>query len=323
MACVPIHSSRSLVWTRQIRASWGCWSGGNESPRPTTRRPSRVHEASFGPVRVGHRRRPGLEERPREPGFPIVGRPFGNDRSHTPRIVRPDDARHLGPGRGPWPRGDLRRDPRGTRGDRRRWVGPARASWTTDRPARPVTSDAARSADPSDSHGLTTARTRPSATTTTPTTTGSTPPAARTDLDRLELADSPAHRGTEGVRSQDRGRYGARRRSDQPASGTTRPSASIVAWRRRRLSSAPGHLVAGVVARADERRRLDVLEAERERLDLHLGELVGVVVALERQVLQRRAQVLADGQDVDVDRAQRLERLGAARRASRRGRPSG
>ena len=77
----------------------------------------------------------------------------------------------------------------------------------------------------------------------------------------------------------------------------------------RRLAAQPlqlgaGHLVAGVVARAHERPRFDVLEAERERLDLHLGELVGVVVALEREVLERRAQVLADREDVAVDRAQ-------------------
>ena len=109
----------------------------------------------------------------------------------------------------------------------------------------------------------------------------------------------------------------------QPASGTTRPSASIVACAAQALELGARHLVAGVVARAHERRRLDVLEAERERLDLHLGELVGVVVALERQVLERRSQVLADGQDVDVVRAQRLERLLQLVAASRRGRPSG
>ena len=95
-----------------------------------------------------------------------------------------------------------------------------------------------------------------------------------------------------------------------PASGTIRPSASMRGLAAQPLELGAGHLVAGVVARAHERRRLDVLEAERQRLDLHLGELVGVVVALERQVLQRRAQVLADREDVDVDRAQRLERLG-------------
>ena len=44
-------------------------------------------------------------------------------------------------------------------------------------------------------------------------------------------------------------------------------------------------LVASVVARAHERSRLDVLEAQRERLGLHLGELVGMVVPDQRQML--------------------------------------
>src|SRR5439155_16505955 len=70
-----------------------------------------------------------------------------------------------------------------------------------------------------------------------------------------------------------------------------------------------GNLVASVVARAHERPRLDVLEPEGRSLDLHLGELVGVVIALDRQMLQRRPQVLTDREDVDVDRAERLERL--------------
>ena len=97
--------------------------------------------------------------------------------------------------------------------------------------------------------------------------------------------------------------------TSQPASGTIRPSASIVACRRSPLELGAGDLVASVVARAHERCRLDVLEAERKRGGLHLGELVGVVVALEREVLQRGPQVLADGQDVDVVVAQCLERL--------------
>ena len=95
-----------------------------------------------------------------------------------------------------------------------------------------------------------------------------------------------------------------RARRDDPALGVERRLPPG------RLQLGARDLVAGVVARADERAGFDVLEAERERLDLHLGELVGVVVALERQVLERRAQVLADRQDVDVDLAQRLERLG-------------
>ena len=52
-----------------------------------------------------------------------------------------------------------------------------------------------------------------------------------------------------------------------------------------------------------------MLEPERERLGLHLRELVGVVVTLEREGAERRPEVLTDGQDVDVDRAERLERL--------------
>ena len=50
-------------------------------------------------------------------------------------------------------------------------------------------------------------------------------------------------------------------------------------------------------------------EAERERLGAHLGELVGRVVALQRQVLPRRSQVLADRQNVAVDGAQVAEGL--------------
>src|SRR5882672_10393191 len=73
-----------------------------------------------------------------------------------------------------------------------------------------------------------------------------------------------------------------------------------------RLELGAGDLVTGVVARADERTRLDVLEAEVQRGALHLGELVGVVVTLEREVLERRSQVLADREDVAVDLAQRL-----------------
>ena len=105
-------------------------------------------------------------------------------------------------------------------------------------------------------------------------------------------------------------RRGLRRRvsrrlpRDDAALGVERGAAAQVA------QLGAGDLVAGVVAGADERPGLDVLEAERQRLGLHLGELVGVVVALERQVLDRRPQVLADREDVAVDRAQRLERLG-------------
>src|SRR5258707_6502281 len=71
-----------------------------------------------------------------------------------------------------------------------------------------------------------------------------------------------------------------------------------------------GDLVPGVIARANERAGFDMPEPERERLDLHLSELIGVVIALDRQVLERRPQVLADREDVGVDLAQGLEGLG-------------
>jgi hypothetical protein len=41
-----------------------------------------------------------------------------------------------------------------------------------------------------------------------------------------------------------------------------------------------------VIARPHERAGLDVLEPERQRRRLQLGELVGVVIALNRQVLE-------------------------------------
>ena len=52
-----------------------------------------------------------------------------------------------------------------------------------------------------------------------------------------------------------------------------------------------------------------MLEAERQGLLLHVRELVGGVVALQGEVIDRRPQVLADREDVAVDRAERLERL--------------
>ena len=51
------------------------------------------------------------------------------------------------------------------------------------------------------------------------------------------------------------------------------------------------------------------LKPERQRLVAHLGELVGVVVALEGEMIERRSQVLPDREDVAVDRAERLEAL--------------
>src|SRR4051812_19696244 len=69
------------------------------------------------------------------------------------------------------------------------------------------------------------------------------------------------------------------------------------------------HVLVGVVARAHERAGRDVLEAERIRGALEGGELVRVPVAHDRQVLLRRPQVLADGEDLDVVLAQDAERL--------------
>ena len=54
-------------------------------------------------------------------------------------------------------------------------------------------------------------------------------------------------------------------------------------------------------------------EPQRQRLLAHLGELVGVVVALDREVLHRRPQVLAKREDVAIDRAQVHERLAQLR----------
>src|SRR6187397_191899 len=95
--------------------------------------------------------------------------------------------------------------------------------------------------------------------------------------------------------------WGSAREGHDPAIGIDRRLAPEP------LELGARYLVAGVVARSHERPRFDVLEAKRESGCLHLGELVGVVVALEREVLERRAQVLPDGQDVAVDRAERLE----------------
>ena len=74
------------------------------------------------------------------------------------------------------------------------------------------------------------------------------------------------------------------------------------------LELGAGDLVASAIAGAHERPRLDVLEAELQGLDLHLGELVRMVVALQRQVLEGRPQVLPDRQDVAVDLARSATR---------------
>src|SRR5215217_381721 len=59
-------------------------------------------------------------------------------------------------------------------------------------------------------------------------------------------------------------------------------------------------LLVGVVGAADQRAALDVPEAHLEAQLLEGGELLGRVVAAHRQVVLRRTEVLADGQDVHV-----------------------
>src|SRR5262245_11750524 len=66
----------------------------------------------------------------------------------------------------------------------------------------------------------------------------------------------------------------------------------------------PLDLALGVVRRAHQRARLDVGEPERAPDFGELGELVGMVEARHRQVPGRRAQVLAEREHDDVDRAQ-------------------
>src|SRR5712691_7076970 len=90
--------------------------------------------------------------------------------------------------------------------------------------------------------------------------------------------------------------------SDDPSVGADGRLASS-----KRLELGAGDLVASVVARADERSGFDVLEPQRQRLDLHLGELVGVVIALDGQMVDGRPQVLPDREDVRVDLAEGLK----------------
>ena len=104
-----------------------------------------------------------------------------------------------------------------------------------------------------------------------PALRGSDPPGSRRDA-RSEDAPVTATRRVFHVRR------GPSARDDPPLGIDRRPPSQVAQLGAR-------DLVARVVARPDQRPRLDVLEAERERLVLHLGELVGVVVALERQVL--------------------------------------
>src|SRR6185503_11056706 len=86
----------------------------------------------------------------------------------------------------------------------------------------------------------------------------------------------------------------------------------------RLLSRAPvpgliGDLIASVVAGADQWPRFNVLKAQPQGLFLHLRELRWVVVTLEWQMLLRRTQVLANGQDVAIDGTEVHERLAELR----------
>src|ERR687894_630811 len=65
-----------------------------------------------------------------------------------------------------------------------------------------------------------------------------------------------------------------------------------------------GGLLVGVVGAAHQRPALDVLEAQSDAVLFQFRELFGRVVAAHRQVVLRRPEVLADGQDVHLVLAQ-------------------
>src|SRR3972149_9353310 len=118
----------------------------------------------------------------------------------------------------------------------------------------------------------------------------------------------------------DRESWGAIRSEDPrswPGSTGERNDAAVRVERGLRATRRPelgtGDLIPGVIARAHERPRFDVPEAKCERLGLHLRELIGVVIALQREVPERRSEVLTDRQDVAAHPAQGLERLGHLR----------
>src|SRR5690242_6804258 len=87
---------------------------------------------------------------------------------------------------------------------------------------------------------------------------------------------------------------GPRQPDERPASARERYHPSVRVERRLTPAQGPelrtGDLITRVVRRPDERPRLDVLEAERQRNRLHLGELVGSDVALDREGLERGPQ---------------------------------
>ena len=73
----------------------------------------------------------------------------------------------------------------------------------------------------------------------------------------------------------------------------------------------------GAEGAAHERSALDVAEAERARRVAQLRELLRLEVALDRQVAQRRSQVLAERQEVDAGaRAGRAETSRSSARVS-------
>src|SRR5215207_7741633 len=108
--------------------------------------------------------------------------------------------------------------------------------------------------------------------------------------------------------------------SSPPQPATTTISASRQDSARRTPSTGGGgeragarellrDVLVGVVARAHERARGDVVEAELVRSSLERLELVRVPIAHDRQVALGRAQVLADGEHLDSVLAQLPERV--------------
>ena len=197
---------------RLLRRS-GRWGPSRRSPGPR-----------WPPARCRPRRPRSRAPSLRQRSFPRAGRSaprLGDDRPDAEEIVGRDLGRDLGPGR-------LERAGPSAR------VAARHAAWAarTGSPLPGGRDAAGATTARRVSHGLSTAAPSASATTTTPTTIGST----RRRLGRSGTGSKSMLTGSPGDTS---GRT-PRMSRDQPASGTIRPSASIVACRRRRLSSAPG-----------------------------------------------------------------------------------
>src|SRR6185312_8926016 len=75
-------------------------------------------------------------------------------------------------------------------------------------------------------------------------------------------------------------------------------------WTQRALHARGLHLLPRVIARPDERAGLDVLESHGHADVLQPAELFRRDVAIELDVRVRRPEVLAERENVDVDRAQ-------------------